>query len=391
MKFTLPLLLLLLMPLYANAKSEAQINTQSLPADIQSQPLRLSAAAYLLYDNTSKQVLLEQNSHARIEPASLTKLMTAYVTFSALKQNKITINEKVTPSAQAIRSQPADAKMFLDQKKPVTIDDLLHGLIIVSANDASRVLAEKIAKSEADFAALMNQEALRLGMQNTHFANASGIPDPLHYSSAHDMALLTVALIKDFPEYYPLYSKREYEYNHIKHYNRNRLLWLDPYVDGMKTGHTESAGYNLIATAKRKNHRLISIVMGATTDQLRSTESQRLLNYGFQNFELFNFYKESETIRDIRLWKGTQNSVKAGMHEKLIVTIPKGQRDALVATIETQQPLLAPISKGQQVGLLKLTFDGKPFRELPLVALEAVPLVNIFSRGIDSIRMIFSR
>ena len=391
MKFTLPLLLVLLLPIYANAKSEAKINPQSMPAENQLQPFRLSAEAYLLYDLTSKQVLLEQNSHARIEPASLTKLMTAYIAFSALKQNKITINEMVTPSTQAIRSQPADAKMFLDHKKTVSIDDLLHGLIIVSANDAARVLAERIAKSEVDFAALMNQEAQRLGMLDTHFANASGLPDPLHYSSAHDMSLLTVAIINEFPEYYPLYSQREYEYNHIRHFNRNRLLWLDPYVDGMKTGHTESAGYSLIATAKRKNHRLISVIMGAATDQLRSTESQRLLNYGFQNFELFNFYKENETIRDIRLWKGTERSVKAGMRDKLIVTIPKGQRNALVATIETEQPLLAPISKGQQVGILKLTFDGKPFRELPLVALESIPLVNIFSRGIDSIRMIFSR
>ena len=391
MKLTLPLLLVLLLPVYANAKSEAKTNTQSPPAENQSQSFRLSAEAYLLYDLTSKQVLLEQNSHARIEPASLTKLMTAYIAFSALKQNKITINEKVTPSTQAILTQPVDAKIFLDHKKPVSIDDLLHGLIIVSANDAARVLAERIAKNEENFAALMNQEAQRLGMLDTHFANASGLPDPLHYSSAHDMSLLTVAIINDFPEYYPLYSQREYEYNHIRHFNRNRLLWLDPYVDGMKTGHTESAGYSLIATAKRKNHRLISVVMGAATDQLRSTESQRLLNYGFQNFELFTFYKESETIRDIRLWKGTEKSVKAGMRDKLIVTIPKGQRSALVASIETEQPLLAPISKGQQVGVLKLTFDGKPFRELPLVALEAVPLVNIFSRGIDSIRMIFSR
>jgi D-alanyl-D-alanine carboxypeptidase (penicillin-binding protein 5/6) len=391
MKLILPLIIVLLLPIFASAKNTTE-NEQVIPSDVnQLQTLKLSAKAYLLYDLTSKQVLLEQNSHDRIEPASLTKLMTAYIAFSALKQNKISNNEKVTPSIQAIRFQSADAKMFLDHKKPVTIDDLLHGLIIVSANDAARVLAERIAQSEANFAVLMNQEAQRLGMLDTHFANASGLPDPLHYSSAHDMSLLTVAIINDFPEYYPLYSQREYEYNHIRHFNRNRLLWLDPYVDGMKTGHTESAGFSLIATAKRNNHRLISVIMGAATDQLRSTESQRLLNYGFQNFDLFNFYKENETIRDIRLWKGTESSVKAGMRDKLIVTIPKGQRASLVATIETEQPLLAPISKGQQVGILKLTFEGKPFRELPLVALESIPLVNIFSRGIDSIRMIFSR
>jgi serine-type D-Ala-D-Ala carboxypeptidase (penicillin-binding protein 5/6) len=213
----------------------------------------------------------------------------------------------------------------------------------------------------------------------------------MHYSSAYDLSLLTVAIMHDFPQYFPLYSLHEYEYNHLKHYNRNRLLWLDPFVDGMKTGHTESAGYSLIATAKRKNHRLVSVVMGTATEQLRSSESQRLLNYGFQNFEIFNFYRENEAVRNIRLWKGTENTVKAGIREGLTITLPKGQRELLQATIETQQPLLAPVGDGQQLGILKLTFDGKPFLERPLVALEAVPLVNIFSRGIDSIRMIFSR
>jgi D-alanyl-D-alanine carboxypeptidase (penicillin-binding protein 5/6) len=391
MKLSLPLFFALLLPLFASAKSISEDIQAASPAVSLSQAPKLSAQAYLLYDYTSRQVLLEQNSHDRIEPASLTKLMTAYITFSALRQNIISLNEKVTPSAQAVRFQQADARMFLDHKKSVTIDELLHGLIVISANDAARVLAETIAKSESDFAALMNREAQRLGMLDTHFANSSGLPDPLHYSSAYDMSLLTAAVLNDFPEYFPLYSLREYEYNHIKHFNRNRLLWLDPYVDGMKTGHTESAGYSLIATAKRKTHRLISVVMGTTSEHLRSAESQRLLNYGFQNFEIFNFYKENETVRDIRLWKGTENTVKAGVRDSLIITLPKGQRDLLMATIETQQPLLAPVSNGQQVGVLKLAFDGKPFLEVPLVALEAVPLVNVFSRGIDSIRMIFSR
>ncbi len=391
MKLSLPLFFALLLPLFASAKSISEDTQAASPAVSQSQAPKLSAQAYLLYDYTSGQVLLEQNSHDHIEPASLTKLMTAYITFSALGQNKISLNEKVTPSAQAVRFQQADARMFLDHKKSVTIDELLHGLIVISANDAARVLAETIAKSETGFAALMNKEAQRLGMLDTHFANSSGLPDPLHYTSAYDMSLLAAAVLNDFPEYFPLYSLREYEYNHIKHFNRNRLLWLDPYVEGMKTGHTESAGYSLIATAKRKTHRLISVVMGTTSEHLRSAESQRLLNYGFQNFEIFNFYKENETVRDIRLWKGTENTVKAGVRDSLIITLPKGQRDLLMATIETQQPLLAPVSKGQQVGVLKLVFDGKPFLEVPLVALEAIPLVNIFSRGIDSIRMIFSR
>ena len=391
MKFILILLSTFLLPIFACAKDISPSDFSASQAVDQSQAPKISANAYLLYDYTSGQILAEQNSHDHTEPASLTKLMTAYITFAALRQGKVSINQRVTPSLQAVRFQPADARMYLSHKIPVSVDELLHGLIVISANDAARVLAETIAQSEESFATLMNREAQRLGMLDTHFVNSSGLPDAMHYSSAYDMSLLTVAILNDFPEYFSLYSLREYEYNHIKHFNRNRLLWLDPYVDGMKTGHTERAGYSLIATAKRNTHRLISVVMGTTTEQLRSSESQRLLNYGFQNFEIYNFYKENETVRDIRLWKGTENTVKAGIREGLIITLPKGKRASLLATIETQQPLLAPVSDGQQVGILKLTFEGKPFLERPLVALEAVPLVNIFSRGIDTIRMLLSR
>jgi len=407
MKFTLPLILALSLPLAVQA--QIQNKTNANPAHTaagkktaaSAQPVameepagqapKLSANTYLLYDYTSKQVLLEQASHERVEPASLTKLMTAYLTFSALRDGKISLSQKITPSTQAVKSQHADSRMFLSHNNTVSIDELIHGLIIVSANDAARVLAETIAGNEAAFAEQMNQQAARLGMVDTHFANASGMPDPLHYSSAYDMALLTAAIINDFPEHFPLYAMREYEYNHVKSYNRNRLLWLDPYVDGMKTGHTESAGYSLIATAKRNSHRLISVVLGTSSESLRSSESQRLLNYGFQNFDMYRIYQSNETVRDIRLWKGTENTLKAGLRDGLIITLPKGQRNLLKATIETEQPLLAPISNGQQVGVLKLTFDNRPYLELPLVALESVPLVNIFSRGIDSIRMIFSR
>jgi D-alanyl-D-alanine carboxypeptidase (penicillin-binding protein 5/6) len=391
MKFTLLLLLALVLPVCAQAKIN-RFDKHPVPSENnQTQALKLSADAYLLYDYTSKQILLEQNSHDRIEPASLTKLMTAYLTFAALKQDKISGNQKIIPSAQAVRFQQMDARMFLDHKKSVSIDELIHGLIIISANDAARVLAETIAGSEALFAEQMNKEAERLGMHDTHFVNSSGLPDPLHYSSAYDIALLSAAIVNNFPEHFPLYSQREYVYNHVKHYNRNRLLWLDSNVDGMKTGHTESAGYSLVATANRKNHRLISVVIGTGSENLRSTESQRLLNYGFQNFEMFQIYKHNETVRDIRIWKGTENTVKAGLRDGLILTLPKKQRELIKATVETQQPLLAPIDNGQQVGVLKLTLEGKPYLELPLVALESVPLVNIFSRGIDSIRMIFSQ
>jgi len=396
MKLSLILLAVLTLPATTVAKPQ---HTDSKPRTIQTpaavnapnQSPRLSAPSYLLYDFSSKQILLEHNSNERIEPASLTKLMTAYLVFSSLKQNKHTLNERVTPSQHAIRAHRSESRLFLEHRTSVTIADLLHGLIVASANDAARALAETFADNEAAFAEKMNIEARRLGMQNTNFVNATGLPDQLHYSSAHDLALLAAAVINDFPEYFSLYSKREFEYNHIKHHNRNRLLWLDPYVDGLKTGHTETAGYGLIATANRNNHRLISVVLGTDSDHIRTSESQQLLNHGFLDFEMHQIYKKNAVVSNIRLWKGTENTVKAGLREGLIVTLPKGQRALLKATIETRQPMLAPIGDGQQVGVLKLTLEDKPYLEAPLVSLEAVPLVNIFSRGIDSIRMIFSR
>jgi serine-type D-Ala-D-Ala carboxypeptidase (penicillin-binding protein 5/6) len=390
MKHTL-LLLSLLVPVFSHASSLPENTNLDSAGAIQSPIPKLSAKAYLLFDHNSKQVLLEQNSHEHIAPASLTKLMTAHIIFSALRQHKLALTDKITPSVHALRTQREDSQMYLNHDKAVTVDDLLHGLIIVSANDAARVLAENLSGSEASFVELMNNEAQRLGMVDTHFANATGLPDPLHYSSAYDLAILTDAVINDFPEYFPLYSQREFEYNHIKHYNRNRLLWMDPYVDGMKTGHTESAGYCLIATANRNNHRLISVVLGSNSDNLRSSESQRLLNYGYQDFDVFYLYKKDQAVSSVRLWKGTENAVRMGVREGLTITLPKGQRPLLKAMVETQQPLLAPIGNGQQIGILKLTLDGKPYQAYPLVALESVPLVNIFSRGIDSIRMIFSR
>jgi D-alanyl-D-alanine carboxypeptidase (penicillin-binding protein 5/6) len=395
MKFSHLFLFALLLPVFASATPPAVAEQTEAMASFRTTPptplAMMTAQAYLLYDYTTRQILLEKNAHARVEPASLTKLMTAYVVFTALKQNKLTLVQKVKPTAQAIHSQPSESRMLLLPGKSVSIDELIKGLIVVSANDAARVLAESIAANEAAFAVMMNQEAQRLGLLDTHFVNATGLPDAMHYSSAYDLALLSAAILDHFPEHFPLYAVREFEYNHIKHYNRNRLLWQDPYVDGMKTGHTESSGYSLIATAKRDNHRLISVVLDTNSENLRSAESQQLLNYGFQNFEFYTLYGKNAAVSDIRLWKGTANTLKAGIREGLSITLPKGQRPLLKATIETQQPLLAPINSGQQIGKMKLTFDGKPYLEFPLVALEAVPLVNVFSRGIDSIRIFFNR
>jgi D-alanyl-D-alanine carboxypeptidase (penicillin-binding protein 5/6) len=237
---------------------------------------------------------------------------------------------------------------------------------------------------------MMNKEALRLGMKNTHFVNATGLPEDQHYSSAYDLALLAAALIRDFPEYYYIYSTREFQYNKIKQFNRNQLLWLDPYVDGLKTGHTDSAGFCLVASAKRDQHRLISVVMGAPSESLRTSDSQRLLNYGFQEFELLQLYKKNQAVSSIRTWKGTDKRTEIGFRQDLFITLPQGSREQIKAMVESKQPLIAPIEKGQVLGTLKLNINGKPYLELPLVALDNVPLANVFSRGVDTIRLLFN-
>jgi D-alanyl-D-alanine carboxypeptidase (penicillin-binding protein 5/6) len=350
----------------------------------------LAAKSWLLYDYTSNQILVSEHADDRIEPASLTKLMTAYLTFTALKQGKLKQNQSVTASAEALRTQGEESRMFLDQKTPATIAELLHGLIVQSGNDAARVLAETVSSgSEKDFAGLMNREAQRLGMKNTHFVNSTGLPDAQHYSSAYDLALLAAAILRDFPEYYTLYSLREYQYNNIKQANRNRLLWMDPYVDGMKTGHTESSGFCLVASAKRDKRRLISVVIGAASDNLRATESQKLLNYGFQYFETVRLYQKNQSVASLRLWKGTENKVSIGFREDLFLSIPNGQLPQMKVVMETRQPLIAPVSVGQEVGKVKLMLEGKVYAEFPLMTLEAVPLANVFARGWDNIRLLF--
>jgi D-alanyl-D-alanine carboxypeptidase (penicillin-binding protein 5/6) len=350
----------------------------------------LAAKSYSLYDYTSNQILVSKNGDDRIEPASLTKLMTAYVTFSAIKQGKLSLSQKLIPSAYALRIQGEESRMFLAVNKPVTVEELLRGLIVDSGNDAARVLAESIANHELAFATdMMNTEAQRLGMKNTHFVNSTGLPEDQHYSSANDLALLAAAIVRDFPEFYSIYSMREYEYNNVKQFNRNQLLWLDPFVDGMKTGHTESAGFCLVASAKREQHRLISVVLGAESENLRTSESQRLLNFGYQNFEVIPLYKKDQPVTTLRLWKGTEKRTDIGFRNDQFVTVPKGQRELLKATIETKQPLIAPVDKGARIGTLKIALNGKPYLELPLVALDNIALANVFSRGVDTIRLLF--
>ncbi|HEU0189378.1 MAG TPA: D-alanyl-D-alanine carboxypeptidase family protein [Gallionella sp.] len=349
----------------------------------------LAAKSYVLYDYTSNQILVNQNGNARIEPASLTKLMTAYLAFDALKHGTLSAYQSLSVPAAATRNPGGEPRMLLKAGQSVTVDELLHGLIVQSGNDAAITLALNIAGSEAGFVDQMNKEAKRLGMTNTHFTNPVGQPDTQHYSTASDLALLAAAIVRDYPQHYPLFALREYTFNNIMQSNLNRLLWLDPYVDGMKTGFTETAGFSLVSSAKRDNRRLISVLFGAESDRLRASESQKLLNFGFQNFDAARLYPKNQPVTTIRIWKGTESHIKVGFRQDVFLTVPKGKLPQLKAKLVTSQTVLAPVRSGQQVGLLKLTLDGKPIAEFSLVALDSVPLANVFTRGWDNMRLLF--
>ena len=350
-------------------------------------PPPIAAKAWLLYDFTSAQAITSANEHERVEPASLTKLMTAYLAFAALKQ-KTLMPEQVVPVSERAWKAPG-SRMFIEPRKPVKVDELLHGMITQSGNDACIALAEAIAGSEEVFVQMMNREAQRLGMKDTSFTNATGLPDPKHYSTAYDLALLAAALIRDFPEYYPLYSLREYRYNNITQPNRNRLLWLDPNVDGMKTGYTENAGFCLIASAKRGTRRLLSVVLGANSDSGRVQESQKLLNYGFQFYDSVKLYDKGHAVSTLEVLKGTESRLKAGFLSDFYVSVPRGLADQLKANLVSMQPLVAPIGVGQKVGTVKVTLQNKLLGEYPVVALQNVAIAGFFGRAWDGMRLWF--
>jgi D-alanyl-D-alanine carboxypeptidase (penicillin-binding protein 5/6) len=358
------------------------------PPTLPAAPL-LSAKSYLLYDYASNQVLVNQNGDARMEPASLTKLMTAYLTFDALKHKTLSLDQALTIPSSAVRTKGGESRMLLRAGQEVSVDELLRGLIVQSGNDAAIVLAVNIAGSEAGFVDMMNKEAKRLGMNDTRFSNPSGLPDAGHYSSAADLAKLAAAILRDYPQHQHLFALRDYTFNNVTQANRNRLLWMDPYADGMKTGHTETAGYCLVGSAKRNDRRLISVLLGASSDSLRATESQKLLNFGFQHFDVVRLYQKDQPVTRLRIWKGADRLIGVGFRNDLFLTIPKGKLAQLKATVQTRRPLLAPVSGGQQLGVLRLTLAGKPYAEYPLYALEGVPLANVLSRGWDSIRLMF--
>jgi D-alanyl-D-alanine carboxypeptidase (penicillin-binding protein 5/6) len=350
-------------------------------------PPSLSSESYLLLDFQSRQILAAKNTGERTEPASLTKLMTAYVAFDALRQKRVTLTQQVPVSEKAWRAP--GSRMFLEPGKAATIEELLHGVVVQSGNDASIALAEGIAGSEEAFVETMNREAVRLGLADSRFVNVTGLPNPQHYSTAADLATLAAALIQDFPQYFQMYRLREYRYNNITQYNRNRLLGRDPYVDGLKTGYTESAGFCLIATAERENRRLIAVVLDAGSESGRASEAQKLLNYGFEAFDTVRLYARGQPVHEMPVWKGSRSALRAGFADDYFITIPKGLGDRLNATLESMQPLVAPIRAGERVGTLKLSFDGEAFGERTVVALESVGIANIFVRSWHSLRLLF--
>jgi len=348
---------------------------------------QLSASSYILVDFDSNRVLVSQTPDDRVAPASITKLMTSYVVFSELRDGNLALDEIITVSEKAWRT--GGSRMYIEVNTQVDIESLIKGMVIQSGNDASVALAEHIAGSEAAFADLMNHFSQLMGMTNTNFVNATGLPHEDHYTTAEDVAILSAALIREFPDYYRWYSEREYTYNNIRQHNRNTLLWRDPAVDGLKTGHTEAAGYCLASSAKKDGMRLIAVVLGSSSEQNRTTESQALLNYGFRFFETFQLYQGGDELARPRVWKAAQDDVPLGLGEDLFITIPRGRFNALDAQVKMQSNIVAPLANGQQIGELQVMLDGELVTRRPLLSLIDVPESGFFGRSVDGLRLWF--
>jgi len=350
-------------------------------------PPALKADSFYLVDFESGRVLAEKDPDKHVEPASITKLMTAYLVDKAIADGDIAVDEMVTISEKAWRMK--GSKMFVEVGKQVAVEDLLKGLIIQSGNDASVALAEHIAGSESAFVGYMNHQAQVLGMQNTNFENSTGWPSPEHYSTARDIAILTAAIIRDYPETYRYYKEKEYTFNEIRQFNRNRLLWRDDTVDGVKTGHTEAAGYCLVASAVQNDMRLISVVLGTGSDKSRTASSQSLLNYGFRFFETHKLYRASEVLKTARLWYGEQEQVAMGVGRDIHITIPRGRYKDLDASMDIESEISAPISQGQELGQVNIKLDDEIIVSESIVATHAVAEGGILSRALDSIKLVF--
>lgn len=361
--------------------------THSMAAPLIPNAPELDASSYILVDFNTGAILAEKNSGMKAEPASITKLMTIYVAFQELRNGTLQLNDKVTVSKKAWRTE--GSRMFIEVGKQVKVEDLLIGIIVQSGNDASTALAEHIAGTEATFAQLMNQHAQTLGMTDTHFENATGLPSATHLTTARDIATLSAAIIGEFPEYYPWFSQLEFTYAGIRQYNRNKLLRRDRSVDGLKTGHTESAGYCLAASAKRDNMRLISVVLGTASDNDRSNATQALLNYGFRFFETHELFTDKQVIESPRLWEGAKQTLAVGAASALKATIPRGQASKLTMKTSYSSKLMAPIQAGTTVGEIQVTLQDKLVTRQPLVALETVSQGTLFQRLKDKVLQMF--
>lgn len=356
----------------------------------QAQPIvpapSIEGRTWLVMDLQSGQVLAERGGSERIEPASLTKLMSAYVLFDALRQKELTLQQDVRVSERAWKMP--GSRMFLEARTWVSVEQLLRGMIVVSANDATVALAEGLSGSEEKFVERMNAQARRLGLNATRFADSTGLSHPQHYSTAADIARLSAALIRDYPQYLPLYQLREFTYKDITQLNRNTLLGRDPRVDGLNTGYTENAGYCIVASARREARHVLAVVTGAASESTRAAEAQKLINHALQHYETPRVYARGAAIAELPVWKGSAKRLRAGSDRDIHVSVPRGRADAIRANLTSHQPLLAPLSQGQQVGTLSVDYDGRRVAEYPVVALESVGVANLFVRAWDSLRLL---
>ncbi len=365
------------------------VTQASLPLNLVPTPPPIESSAYLLQDFDSDQILMEKQADKRLEPASLTKLMTAYLIFEKLKSGSLQLTEPVRISEKAWRT--TGSRMYLNVNETVPVEQLLKGMIIQSGNDASIALAEHIAGSEETFVSLMNKKAQQLGLKNTHYTNSTGWPHSQQYTTAQDLARLAQTIIREHPEYYRWYSEREFTYNNITQTNRNLLLWRDHSVDGMKTGYTEAAGYCLVSSAKRGNMRLIAILMGAGNNKIRATESQKMLDYGFRFFETYLLYQAGQVLNTEKVWQGEQNHLTVGLTSDLYITLPKGQYQQLNASLHIAKRLLAPIKEGETLGTLRINLGEETLLERPLVALSSVNKGNLWKRLFDHLVLLFKK
>jgi D-alanyl-D-alanine carboxypeptidase (penicillin-binding protein 5/6) len=357
------------------------------------QPPEVAAKSYILLDLTSNQVLAEREADAPADPASLTKLMTAYLVFDAVKEKRLSLDQKIPVSKRAWQERKGGGSlMFIDTTMTPTVDELLHGVIIQSGNDASVALAEAVGGTLEQFAAMMNRQAQAWGLKNTSFRNPTGLTEAGHKSTARDVAVIASHVIRDHPDFYSYYSMKDYRYNNISQPNRNVLLRRDPAVDGMKTGYTEAAGYCMVASAQRDfpngKRRLLSVVLGAASMEGRANESQKLLNWGFQAFDALRLFDASKPMASVPVWKGASKEARLGAAAPVYVTVPRGEGTSLKTQIERTDPLVAPLNKGQRVGTLKVTTAaGTKIADVPLVVMDTVEQAGVFGRAWDSLRL----